>query len=287
MRWPPFKHVIFDCDSTLTTVEGIDVLADVAQKKAEVEALTNAAMNGEVDLGDIYGKRLDAIGPTRHQIHAITQAYKNNIVEDTQAVIDALIYLKHALYIISGGLLEPVLSFGISLGIPADSIRAVGVTYNKLSGNWWDNTPQAGNAVQFSDYRKGPLTISSGKAKIVRQLTADFSGEKILLVGDGASDLAAAEAVDLFVGYGGVVERKLVVDSAETFIHTPSLAPLLALIVGPAGLAALANTPHTAIAEKAHKLIKKGAISFQNEQRKQKFQRAYQAVYPRANGSTP
>ncbi|MCC6606951.1 MAG: phosphoserine phosphatase, partial [Anaerolineae bacterium] len=33
MRWPPYKHVFFDCDSTLTTVEGIDVLAETAGKK--------------------------------------------------------------------------------------------------------------------------------------------------------------------------------------------------------------------------------------------------------------
>ena len=44
MRWPPFQHVIFDCDSTLTTVEGIDALAKSAGKGWRVSVLTEAAM---------------------------------------------------------------------------------------------------------------------------------------------------------------------------------------------------------------------------------------------------
>ena len=50
MRWPPYRHVIFDCDSTLTKVEGIDILAEAAGKGDEVRRLTDAAMNGEIDL---------------------------------------------------------------------------------------------------------------------------------------------------------------------------------------------------------------------------------------------
>ena len=40
MRWPPFEHIFFDCDSTLTAVEGIDVLAETMGKRLRVETLT-------------------------------------------------------------------------------------------------------------------------------------------------------------------------------------------------------------------------------------------------------
>ena len=71
MRWPPYRHVFFDCDSTLTAVEGIDVLAQNAGKGWRIKVLTDAAMNGELDLEQVYGKRLAAIRPTRSQVIAI------------------------------------------------------------------------------------------------------------------------------------------------------------------------------------------------------------------------
>ena len=50
MRWPHYEHIFFDCDSTLTAVEGIDVLAESAGKRQRVEMLTQAAMEGDRDL---------------------------------------------------------------------------------------------------------------------------------------------------------------------------------------------------------------------------------------------
>ena len=81
MRWPPYKHVFFDCDSTLSTVEGIDVLAETTGKKWRVEVLTNAAMDGKLDLEDVYAKRLQAVRPTHEQIQKIRSVYKRNIVQ--------------------------------------------------------------------------------------------------------------------------------------------------------------------------------------------------------------
>ena len=53
MRWPPYDHIFFDCDSTLSTIEGIDILAENVGKKDEVEELTKAAMEGQLDLEDV------------------------------------------------------------------------------------------------------------------------------------------------------------------------------------------------------------------------------------------
>ena len=64
MRWPHYEHVFFDCDSTLTAVEGIDVLAESAGKGQRVAVLTQAAMDGHVDLEDVYEKRLRWSGGT-------------------------------------------------------------------------------------------------------------------------------------------------------------------------------------------------------------------------------
>ena len=56
---PPYGTVVFDCDSTLSAIEGVDELA--GEKRDEVEALTRRAMNGELSLDQVYGERLDLI----------------------------------------------------------------------------------------------------------------------------------------------------------------------------------------------------------------------------------
>jgi phosphoserine phosphatase len=278
MRWPHYEHIFFDCDSTLTAVEGIDILADTEEKKREVAALTQAAMDGQLDLEEIYARRLQTINPTHEQIRAIRRFYKQNTVEDAAAVITALQEQGHQVYIISGGLAEPVEEFGIYLGVPRQHIRAVNIHYNQLSGAWWQ---QNNEAEHILTYQKGALTVSDGKAQIVRELLGQQNGRS-LLIGDGSSDLLAGTAVDLFVGYGGVVTRPRVLEQAPIFIHSPSLAPLLALAAGPAALKRLQNQN---LAQKAIQIIQNGGITFQNERLNQKFHKACKAVYPRPNGS--
>lgn len=274
MRWPPFEHVFFDCDSTLTRVEGIDVLADALGKRQRVEFLTQAAMDGAIDLEEVYAKRLRTLRPTRQQILDIRHSYKRNIVEDAALVVSALESLGHKVYIISGGLAEPVEEFGISLGIPRERIRAVGITYNELSGQWWEKSET--DNTRYMTYTEGALTISDGKAQIVREFMRDQLGRS-LLIGDGISDLLAGEAVDLFVGFGGVVSRPKVRERAPIFIESSSLAPLLGVAGGPAELRILSkgSMQYQSISLKAQYLIQKGVVKFNDEYLESKFQQAF------------
>ncbi|MFO7539579.1 MAG: HAD-IB family phosphatase [Chloroflexota bacterium] len=276
MRWPHYDHIIFDCDSTLTTIEGIDVLAESVGKKWRVEVLTRAAMDGELDLEEVYAKRLRAVRPTRGQIQAIRRRYKQNIVEDAATVIATLQMLGHQVYIISGGLAEPVEEFGVYLGVPRANIRAVDVRYNELSGKWWQRQEHYPVSDEhYLSFAEGALTVSDGKAEIVQQLVGGKNGRS-LLIGDGSSDLLAGRAVDLFVGYGGVTARRRVLAEAPAFIHSPSLAPLLALAAGPAVLARWqAGQSVSPLVQKSIQLIKTGAITFTDERLKEKFQQAF------------
>jgi len=283
MRWPPYKHVFFDCDSTLSTIEGIDVLAETVGKKWRIEVLTNAAMDGKLDLEEVYAKRLRAVRPTHEQIRQIRRIYKHNIVADAQAVIAALQYLEHHVYIISGGLAEPVKEFGVYLGVPKENIRAVHVDYDQLAGEWWyAETDFKKPKQRYIDYKEGALTVSNGKAQIVKEFLGTQNGRS-LLIGDGSSDLLAGHTVDLFVGFGGVVQRERVKAESPIFLHTPSLAPLLLLAAGPAAIRQVKDTPYEAVFQKAIDLTNTGAFDFNHERLKEKFQQAYQAVYSRAD----
>ena len=288
MRWPPYKHVFFDCDSTLSTVEGIDILAETAGKKWRVEVLTNAAMDGKLDLEDVYAKRLQAVKPTREQIREIRRVYKRNLVEDAKEVIAALHELGHNVYIISGGLAEPVEEFGVFLGVPKARIRAVNVDYNKLSGKWWEGGA-TDTEERYLDYEEGALTVSDGKAQIVKELLGDQNGRS-LLIGDGSSDLLAGKAVNLFVGFGGVVARQRVLENSPVFLHTPSISPILALAAGPAAIRQTIGTNYEPLFRKALNLINTGALSYSDERIKSKFTTAfnttYQTLYPGTDGSS-
>ena len=71
------KLLLLDCDSTLSSIEGIDELGRLrgpATFKA-VEDMTNAAMNGGTPMEAIFAKRLDIIKPTAAELAAIGAQY--------------------------------------------------------------------------------------------------------------------------------------------------------------------------------------------------------------------
>ncbi len=274
LRWTSYDLIFFDCDSTLSAIEGIDELARFKGKEWRVGVLTEKAMNGDLDLSEVYGKRLQAIRPTRGQLKAIEERYWETLVPDAQAVIEALRFLGKQIFIVSGGLAEPVRGFGKRLGVPPENIRAVELEYNELSGDWWQyHQPETRNRQTYLDYNEGPLTVSSGKPAIIQALAGNKHGRR-LMVGDGASDLAARPVVDLFVGFGGVVARDKVKSGAEIFIETNSLAPILPLAVGPGGYARAINTPHQTVFERGLALAAESTL-FNDEGLKLAFEKAF------------
>lgn len=275
-RWTSFDLIFFDCDSTLSSIEGIDELARFKGKEWRVGLLTQKAMDGDLDLREVYGKRLEAIRPTRGQLREIEERYWQTLVPDAEAVIAALHYLGKQVFIISGGLADPVRGFGRRLGVPPENIRAVELEYNELSGDWWRYyEPQTTARQTYLDYDEGPLTASQGKLAIVEELAQGKPGRR-LMVGDGASDLAARPVVDLFAGFGGVVARDKVRQDADVFVATESLAPVLPLAIGPVGYARLRGTPHQSAADHGLELAHQGGLSFKRDDLRDSFWHAFE-----------
>lgn len=231
-RWTTFDVVIFDCDSTLSTVEGIDELARIKGREAEIADLTSRAMDGEIPLEAVYSERLDLLQPTRQDLRQVRWLYQQNIVPGAKEVIAILQALGKQVFIVSGGLAEPVRDFGLHLGVPVECIYAVELMYNQLSGRWWEywNAGARGGA-SYLDHDGGPLTMKMGKPAIVSAIRHKFSG-RALMVGDGITDLEAGAVVDLFAGFGGVVAREKVAQDAPVFIAVNDLAAVLPLALG-------------------------------------------------------
>lgn len=207
-----FRTVLFDCDSTLTSLEGIDRLAEGRPELAE---LTAAAMSGRARLEDVYRARLEIVKPGRDAVARLAAEYLENTVADARAVIGALSRAGVDVHVVSGGVLSAVSYFAGALGLAPDSVHAVDVHFD-------DNGEYAG----FDE--ASPLTRSGGKEALIRELSPSLV-RPTMLVGDGVTDLEAASAVDLFVAYAGVVDREAVSDNAEVVIRSPSLTPVLPL----------------------------------------------------------
>ena len=128
----------------------------------------------------------------------------------------------------------------------------------------------------FSGY---PHLHEATRARVAKEIAAcarahapDGIGDRRLLVGDGVSDLAAACEVDLFVAFAGVVARPAVVEAAPVVITAPTLAPILALALGPAQVVdLLLGGPHDEVARTCLQAIDDGSIEFNDEQLGQRF----------------
>ena len=229
MRWLPCDLIIFDCDSTLSLVEGIDELARLTGQESEIAALTKRAMDGDIPLESVYEHRMITVMPTRAQMRAIKKSYRDHVVPDALQVIAALQALGKKVFIVSGGLRDAVLDFGEWLGVPRANIYAVSIAYNKLSGEWW-HYHKRNDAETYLGIEDDTLAASGGKIEVIKEIRSQHKG-RAMLIGDGLSDLEARGAVDLFVGFGGAVRRARVQSDADVFIATPHLSPILPLSV--------------------------------------------------------
>jgi phosphoserine phosphatase len=239
--WPIYRLVIFDCDSTLATIEGIDELARLSGANPDmavtIASLTKRAMEGDIPLEAVYHRRLEAVKPTRAQVQQISRLYAEKAIPDAAELIQALQAGGAQVFIVSGGLIEPVCDFGTSLGVPADHIFAVEIEYDQLSGRWWrywDHPGGQNPGASHMAVQTNPLTRAGGKGRIIHQIRSRFPG-RAMLIGDGLSDLEAGNEVDLFIGFGGAVFRPLIASEAPIYIHSPALASILPLALGQAG----------------------------------------------------
>jgi phosphoserine phosphatase len=72
----------------------------------------------------------------------------------------------------------------------------------------------------FSHVRaEAPTSRAGGKARVAGALKDGAGYDLLAVVGDGATDMEARPPADVFVGYGGIVEREAVMKGADWFIR--------------------------------------------------------------------
>ena len=206
-----FDVICFDCDSTLSKIEGIDELARRAGMGAEIAKLTDAAMNGEFPLEAVYERRLALIKPDKASIDWVADLYITEIVVGVKEVFSTLLAQGKTVHIISGGLRPAILPLAAYLGLPESHVHAVEV--------FFDETGAYAGFDQAS-----PLARTGGKALVVASLKSAVS---LVMIGDGKTDLEAKQAGAYVIGFGGVVDRDIVRENADFYSTDPALTFVL------------------------------------------------------------
>ena len=99
-------------------------------------------------------------------------------------------------------MIEPIAA---QLDVPIENIHANVILFNE------DGT--------YAGFDKEAMTSrTGGKARVVAKLKEEFKYEKLVMVGDGATDMEARPPADAFIGYGGVVVRDVVKEGADWFV---------------------------------------------------------------------
>jgi len=241
---PPFSQWFFDCDSTLSRVEGIEELA--VDCRGEIERLTREAMEGRIPLEEVYGLRLAKIRPTRADLERLGRRYVAEVVEDAADVIAALQLLDKEVHVVSGGILQAVVALADHLRVPRSRVHAVELYF--------------GADGPFTGFdQESPLARRGGKREIVRGIVRKT--ERAVFIGDGATDLEALDVVDLFIGYGGVARREEVARRSHVFLTCESLAPVLSLALTDAEKAELRTENHLGpLLDKGVHLVNRGKV---------------------------
>lgn len=206
------KLVLLDCDSTLSAIEGIDELARLRGPETfvAVEAMTRAAMEGGTAMEEVFARRLALIQPTQLELESIGAQYIAHVEPSARETVAQLQRNGWVVVIVSGGFTQAILPLAQYLGI--SRVEAV--------------TLQFDDAGQYSGFEAdSPTARTRGKNVVAGRLRVEFQATKMVMVGDGASDLEVKGDVELVVGFGGYAVREKVKAEADAFIMSLSELP--------------------------------------------------------------
>jgi phosphoserine phosphatase len=205
------RLIAFDMDSTLIRTEVIDELAKLAGAGAEVQAITEAAMRGEVDFRTSFRRRVALLRGLPES--ALTQIVESvPLMDGAERLIATLRRLGYKTAILSGGFTFMGRELQRRLGI--DYLRA--------------------NELDIRDGRvtgevREPIVDGDAKAKYLAEI-AEAEGlnmEQVIAVGDGANDLPMLGLAGLGIAFRA---KPLVRKTARQSLSTMGLDGVLYLI---------------------------------------------------------
>jgi phosphoserine phosphatase len=216
-----FKLAAFDMDSTLINIECVDEIADAAGRKAEVAAITEAAMRGEItDYKDSLRRRVALLKgvPVSAMQEVLTQRLQLN--PGASELTRALKAAGCKLLLVSGGFTFFTDHIRDRLQMDFARSNVLEVSGDKLTG-------------RLVDQAWGDIVDGAEKRKMLLSTCADLgiAPKQAMAVGDGANDLpmmlACSEAGGLSVAFHA---KPKVREQAMVAINSGGLDRLLELM---------------------------------------------------------
>ncbi len=191
LRLADYRLIAFDMDSTLINIECVDEIADAAGKKAEVAAITEAAMQGVItDYKDSLRQRVALLEGVRvqHLQEVFSQRLRFN--PGARELVQAARAAGLATLLVSGGFTFFSDRVKARLGIQFARANVLEVVDDRLTGRMVDQP--WGDICDGAEKRRTLLELASLLGIDARQTIA---------VGDGANDLPMMGAAGLSVAY--------------------------------------------------------------------------------------
>jgi phosphoserine phosphatase len=217
LRLSDYKLIAFDMDSTLINIECIDEIADAVGRKAEVAAITEAAMRGEItDFKDSLRRRVALLkGVTVADLEAV----KRERLQLNPGAAELVAACKKAgmkVLLVSGGFTWFADHVQQLLGIDYTRSNVLEIEHGVLTG-------------RLVNQPWGDICDGAEKQRMLQQTCAQLgiTPQQAIAMGDGANDLPMMGAAGLSVAYHA---KPKVREQAMVAIHSGGLDRLLEVL---------------------------------------------------------
>ena len=187
LRATDFRLAVFDMDSTLITIECVDEIADFAGRKAEVAAITEAAMRGEIaDYDESLRRRVALLAGLPSQTLDQVWTERVRLSPGAETLIDGLKRAGLRTLVVSGGFTFFTERLKSRLGLDWARSNVLEIADDRLTGKLI-----------------GPIVNAQVKRRIVEQVCTQMriSPSQAIVVGDGANDLQMMSIAGLSVAF--------------------------------------------------------------------------------------
>jgi phosphoserine phosphatase len=216
LRLTDFKLIAFDMDSTLINIECIDEIADAAGKKAEVAAITEAAMRGDIkDFKESLRRRVALLAGVDASFLAKVYEERLRLNPGAETLMGAAREAGLKTLLVSGGFTYFAERVVQRLQMDYSRSNVLEIVDGKLTG-------------RLVNQPWGDICDGEEKKRMLLQTCAELGAqpEQAIAVGDGANDLPMMGAAGLSVAYHA---KPRVREQAMVAINDGGLDRLLAL----------------------------------------------------------
>ena len=217
LRLSDYKLIAFDMDSTLINIECVDEIADAVGRKAEVAAITEAAMRGEItDFKDSLRRRVALLQGVTVADLEVVKRERLRLNPGAAELVAACKQAGMKVLLVSGGFTWF-----------ADHVqKLLDIDYTRSNVLELQDGVLTGRMV---DQSWGDICDGAEKRRMLQQTCAQLgiSTRQAIAMGDGANDLPMMGAAGLSVAYHA---KPKVREQAMVAIHSGGLDRLLDIL---------------------------------------------------------